>query len=155
MTTCLDAINDNLAAIKDSLDAITQPFPWVNFTPAFAQGTSLTLTTVYYAYYREDRGVGIAELNVLFGSAGTASNALALTNWPMTVYGAPSAAPHILGSWALNRSGSNYVGCVILQPDNTVNFLAGVPGGQFGANPAVTIASGDNLRLSTIQRLYA
>lgn len=120
---------------------------WIDFVPTAAQGAALTVTVTYARYKRIGKTL-LVQLRLAFGSAGTAGSALGVTGMPATVAPARSGDLRICGTAVFHDNGTAYYVLGVEWNSPTVlNFYGYNATGYFGADPAVTVASGDALAL--------
>lgn len=115
------------------------------YTPTLTQSSSVAFGTANEARYIRTGCVVEAWVSLTTTAVGTAANKITVS-LPVTSSG------HYLGSvvgHAAYRSGSTWYALeATLDTTGAVNFVSGAGTSTFGINPAVTIASGDILRMT-------
>lgn len=137
-------LRDNLLALGGTTAA------WVSFTPALQQGAGLTIT-IQYARYLILGKLAAVDMQLDITSAGTAGQGIIVTGIPSAI------APTRSGTYVVAAGGGAFYDASVttryhlgLRVANSTNidFFTNASTGQFGANPAVTAASGDVLNFA-------
>lgn len=114
------------------------------FTPTVTQSNSPALTTANGRYLQLGKLVFVWVFIAVNG-AGTGANAIVVGNLPVA---ARSTSDGAAGHGNFQRSGLVYDLEAQFSTSTSVLFWVSAGTGQFGINPAVTLAAGDSLLLS-------
>lgn len=118
--------------------------PRQTWTPTVTQGSAVS-GTVDVGWSRRIYGHWEAQLRWISSAAGTAANKIEIST-PFTL----DSSQDLQGTWFFNDNGTGFSTGVAIAGSTTVIWLYGgvaVATDAYGVNPAITIASGDILRL--------
>lgn len=118
----------------------------VAFTPTLAQSVSVTASTATGRYFR--LGVWVVyTIRLVASSAGTAGNTIVVGGLPIVAgntaaFAGPGFAHFARGTNPVYPLAANW------QTSSSLRFFANAGTGLFGANPAVTLTSGDEMNVA-------
>jgi hypothetical protein len=137
-------LRDNLLVLNGATGPVV-----TNFTPTMSQSGGITLSTATGRYTRYGPLV-IATTRCIASSSGSASNALVVGGLPVTALDTAAGGGTCFGFFS--RAGNpNHLLHGVWASTSSVNFYSGAAAtGLFGVNPAVTIASGDEVSLTFV-----
>lgn len=137
---------DALASCLDWLGGTTGA--WVDFTPTMTQGVGLTIT-VTRARYMIMGKTAVVQMVLSITSAGTGGSSMVIASIPAAIAPAATGTNRICGTAHYSDGGAVfYVGAVQATTSSTLQFRTNASTSEFGANPAVTAASGDTMSLN-------
>lgn len=132
----------NSFVARDTSDAWQTAVPlgaWAAWTPTWTQSATITKTITRATYTRFGRMI-TAYFNLTATSAGTAANAVNISNLPVA---AATGAPIVGSWWYLDAGTTVYVGSTHGISTTSVEFTVSGNANPFGVTPGLTIASGD------------
>ncbi len=121
---------------------------WVNWTPTIDQGGAVTSTTTSARAFRLGKKITLLA-NVNCTSAGTAGNGILIAGLPANVTDATGAP--CVGAFQVNdKAATVYAGSTVVYTATQLALRCNVSGNLLGADPAYTIANGDDISFVAI-----
>lgn len=153
MTVELWRAIEDLRQKLDDLTALQGVPAWTTWTPTVTQGSAVT-HTVNHARYTRLGKVLMVTMRVTFTAAGTAANVILVSGMPADVLQAGTEAA-CFGSFIFFDTGTGYRAGSVRSATGgtTLSFIVESGTSRLGVNPAVTIASGDELSFTALYEI--
>lgn len=144
--TALWATVEELRRQLDALTALQGPLTWANWTPVVTQSGTPTFTTTY-ARYAVNGKQAFLTAKLVFTATGTGGNDIIVSGIPSDAQ--PNRTGGTNGVFRFVDSGTNFrVGVTRVVGANDLRFTVDSGTDDFGTNPNVAIAVGDELSFS-------
>lgn len=134
--------NAGVIAWMNALDA--ERAAWTAFTPALSQGVGVAISG-NVSHWAKIGKIVVAKYQLTAAGAGTAANAVALTLPTAAVSTTAVQSSGVIVIQDLTGASTNYWLMPTAGSTGSFTMTGTTAGAIFGASPAVTLASGDNI----------